>query len=73
MVTPPIEPNTPEWFQRYAKSLDTALNSPSLAPTRLYAQPTAKLPPPAKWVGCIMYDVTLSAVVVSDGSAWNAL
>lgn len=73
VTTPPIEGTTPEWFQRWALALRTALATPPASPTRLYATTTAKRPPAAQWVGAIMYDLTLSQVVYSDGSAWNAL
>jgi hypothetical protein len=73
VILPPIEPGSPPWFERYALALKAAFASPEKSPSRLYAQPTANRPPAAQWVGSIMYDTTLSQVVYSDGSAWNAL
>jgi hypothetical protein len=45
------------------------LNAP-LQPTPLYRCTTAKLPDPARFVGCVAFDETLGVLVTSDGSAW---
>ncbi len=67
-----IEDETPQWWKRAALSLGRSfmLND---RPSQLKGYATADLPSPAKWRGCMAYDLTLNQPVYSDGATWNAL
>jgi hypothetical protein len=71
---PVLEPNTPEWFKRYSLRADAYFwpVTPQ-RPQALFHLPTADLPPAEDYPYCIMYDETLSAVIVSDGTSWSAV
>lgn len=73
VTTPPIQANSPDWFQRWAQTLATNLHAIPQSPVVLFSLPTTELPPAANWRGSIMYDSTLDKLIYSDGSAWNAV
>lgn len=68
-----LEPGAPLWAQRLGLRLaKTYLSLFPTAPVRLWSIPSADLPPPADWPGCIVYVSDKLKVGVSTGAAWVA-
>ena len=70
---PPISPETPAWFQRFAQQLQNFVGQTPSRPFKLWFVTTAKPPAAADWEGALVYDETTNQVKYSNGSAWNAL
>lgn len=72
MVSPVLEPDVPQWMQRYALRLEKAfVNLFPKAPVRLWSVTYANLPPAADWPGCIVFVSDKNKVGLSNGSAWT--
>lgn len=74
MVVNPIiiEPDTPQWWKRAVLSIANSFIQAG-RPAQMQGYATTDLPDPAKWRGCIAYDLTADTFVGSNGVTWNAL
>jgi len=66
------EPESPPWWKRVVPKINRDFVMTG-RPIRLQSYATSQLPDPAQWRDCIVKDSTLNAVVMSDGTAWNAI
>jgi hypothetical protein len=72
MVSTIIEPDIPQWMQRYINRVDaTYVNAFPKAPVRLWSVTQANLPPAAQWPGCIVYVSDKAKVGLSNGTTWT--
>jgi hypothetical protein len=67
-----IDADAPIWAQKFSLSLDQAyVGQFPTAPVKLWGVLQAKLPPAAKYPGCIVYVSDLGKVGLSNGTAWT--
>lgn len=74
MVAGPLilEPNAPPWAHRFVLALK-GFFAPLVpaGPTQLASYPSAALPDPADYRGCIIYVTDKAKVARSNGTAWT--